>query len=400
MIKRKTKKNILDHFNMDNINFSGRMSDIEFLQRLYRLEDMESYDSRYQNALRDISQHTVNNNDYDGNWPFQEGRFNLLDGSDEVFLKFVCEMAHPLVRPDKTQASKIYTIANDWLKNDGWELYVAQEIAGGKILSYRSRSANQKPTESEVAHIWTANQIRLFISHRDRHKADAKKLGEDLSNYNISSFVAHDSIQAMSSWKHEIMKALQTMDACLCYITSDFHESEWTNQEIGYALARGVPIYLYSIDRTDPKGFKFDTQAIKSGFPELINCIKGDFSGNSIFKNSFLQNFVAARDGSFEWAKSKFFDLVGLKFNDEEIDQIVDAFSAKAKTSINQLGTILYSPIKEEHKKHTHLRSYTHYRQYLNNEILKSHSTKSYSVIETKDEGGHDHFTIGIKGQQ
>jgi len=384
---------------MENINFSGRMSDIEFLQRLYRLEDMESYDGRYQNALQDISQHTVNNNDYEGNWVFQEARFNLLDGSDETFLKFVCEMAHPLVRPDKKEALRIFGIANDWLKSDGWELYPIQEIAGGKILSFRNRSANQKPTESEVAHIWTPNQIRMFISHRDRHKADAKVLGEGLSQFGISSFVAHDSIQAMSTWKHEIMKALQTMDAFLCYITSDFHESEWTNQEIGYALARGVPIYLYSTDRTDPKGFKFDTQAIKSGFPELLNCIKGDFAGNSIFKQSFLQNFISARDGSFEGAKNRFFDLVGLTFNDEEIEQIVEAFFAKAKYS-NQLMAVLYDKIKDDHKKHPRLRNYSHYREYLNNEILKSHSSKPFAVLESKDENGFDKITIGIRGAQ
>lgn len=380
LIKRETRKNIIDHFEIENIHFSGRMTDIDFLERLYNLKKLPSSDPRFENAAGDIWQHSVNNSDYEGNWVFGDDRFGLLNGSEETFLRFICEMAHPLVRPDTSEAKRILVIANDWLREEGWELYPLREIAGGKILAFREASKAQKLQENEVAHIWLPNMLRFFISHRDVHKVNAKKLGEDLMTYGISSFVAHDSIQAMSTWKHEIMKALQTMDAFLCYITNDFYNSEWTNQEIGFALAKGVPIYLYSIDGTDPKGFKLDTQAIKTGLPDLISCIKGDFSRHSVFKNKFLANFIAARDGSFSWAKDKFFELVGLEFTDSEITSIVDAFSAKAKTSINQLGAVLYDPIKDEHKRHPRLRNYSYYREYLNNDILKLHSTSRFEV--------------------
>lgn len=108
---------------MEGILFSGRMSDIDFLERLYPLQEMGSNDSRCKNAYADIWQHTVNNNDLDGNWAFQDSRFGLLDGEDAVFFKFVCEMAHPLVRIDAIEAARIIAIANDWLKSESWELY-------------------------------------------------------------------------------------------------------------------------------------------------------------------------------------------------------------------------------------------------------------------------------------
>ncbi len=392
MIKRETKRNILDHFEMEGIHFSGRMNDIDFLGRLFDLNKMPSTDPRYENASGDIWQHSINNNDYERNWVFQDERFQLLDGQENIFLRFVCEMAHPLVRPDPKEVSRIFTIANDWLKGDGWEIYPIQKIASGSVCSFRQVGKNQlqAPTEDELSHIWTQGKLRFFISHRDKHKLGAKKIGTELETYGISCFVAHESIQPMSTWKHEIFKALQTMEACLCYITSDFYDSEWTNQEVGFALAKGIPIYLYSVDKTDPRGFKLDTQAIKTGFPDLISCIKADFSGSSIFKNMFIQNFVDAINGSYEWAKSRFFDLVGLDFNDDEIDKIVEAFSAKAKY-INQLGAILYDPLKEEHKKHPRLKNYTHYRDYLNNDVLSQHSIKRYSVVEDAD----NRFSIG-----
>lgn len=369
---------------MEGIHFSGRMRDVNFLSRLYDLKTLPSSDFRFEDVATEIKQHSFYNNDYERNWVFDDERFELLNGSNEIFLKFICEMAHPLVRSDASEAKKIALIANDWLREDGWELYPIKEIAGGKVLSFRETNVMQKPKEDEVAHIWEPNKLKFFISHRDIHKVAAKKLGEDLTKYGISTFVAHDSIQAMSTWKHEIMRALQTMDACLCFITSDFYDSEWTNQEVGFALARGIPIYLYSVDRTDPKGFKLDIQAIKSGISELVNCIKKDFSNNTIFKKNFIQNFVAAKDGTFDRAKEIFFDLIDLSFNNDEIEKIAKAFSEKAKY-INQLSAILYDQIKEEHKKHPSLRTYTHYREYLDNDIFNRHSTKRFKVRANED---------------
>ncbi|EKC46651.1 hypothetical protein LEA_19739 [human gut metagenome] len=50
---------------------------------------MPSFDSRFANAEQDIWQHTVNNDDYPYCWVFEDKRFNLQDGSDEVYLKFL-----------------------------------------------------------------------------------------------------------------------------------------------------------------------------------------------------------------------------------------------------------------------------------------------------------------------
>jgi hypothetical protein len=250
VIKRETKKSILDHFDMEKIYFAGRMSALDFLMRLYPLKEMESYDGRYENAYVDIAQHTDFNDDYQGNWVFRDDRFQLVDGTDEGFLKFISEMAHPLVRPDVGQAHRISSIANDWLREDGWELYPIREIAGGKLLSFRQVNAVPTPKEAEVVHIWDQRKLRFFISHRDNHKAEAKKLGQELEKVGISSFVAHDSIQAMSTWKIEIMKALQTMDAFICFITSDFYESVWTNQEVGLASKSTLISVGYILCRT------------------------------------------------------------------------------------------------------------------------------------------------------
>lgn len=45
------------------MSYYGRLNEIEFLERLYPLENMPSNDQRFSNAYGDIVQHTLNNDD-------------------------------------------------------------------------------------------------------------------------------------------------------------------------------------------------------------------------------------------------------------------------------------------------------------------------------------------------
>ena len=81
--------------------YYGRLEEIEFLERLYDLENMESNDPRHSNAKEDIIRHTINNDDFPYCWIFQDDRFELKKGSDETFLRFICEIFHTLVRDEK-----------------------------------------------------------------------------------------------------------------------------------------------------------------------------------------------------------------------------------------------------------------------------------------------------------
>jgi TIR domain len=102
---------------------------------------------------------------------------------------------------------------------------------------------------------WTPGELRLFISHRDTHKVDARDLADALKPYGISAFVAHDTIEPMTTWQREIEKGLATMEVMVAFITDDFHDSDWTNQEVGIALGKSVPVIPVKFERTDPKGF-------------------------------------------------------------------------------------------------------------------------------------------------
>ena len=104
-ISKETHKNILDYFKVKKIPIYGGLDELEFLERLYDLEKMESCDSRYDNARQDIYQHTVFNNDWDDDWVFKDSRFELK--YDGKFLLFLCETIHPAVRSNEGVAREI-----------------------------------------------------------------------------------------------------------------------------------------------------------------------------------------------------------------------------------------------------------------------------------------------------
>ena len=63
------------------------------------------------------------------------------------------------------------------------------------------------------------------------------------------------------AWQDEIENALFSMDAFVALMTPEFHDSLWTDQEVGVAIGRGVPIIAIKLG-TNPYGFIGKFQAL------------------------------------------------------------------------------------------------------------------------------------------
>lgn len=130
-ISRVTRQNIFDGLRIDNVIWNGRLEEVEFLERLFDLQSLPSRDSRFTNAAGDIWQHRVNNpTDWDDDWIYGDTRFDLLHCSADQFLRFLSEIVHPVVRPDRNESLKIVQQFNDQLRPEGWHLVEAEKIAG------------------------------------------------------------------------------------------------------------------------------------------------------------------------------------------------------------------------------------------------------------------------------
>ena len=109
---------------------------------------------------------------------------------------------------------------------------------------------------TQHADIWAGHPdfFRLFISHKWEDRAFATQVQSASARFGMSCFVAHKDIRPTTKWESEILRALGSMDALLALITPGFADSDWTDQEVGFALGRGVPIIPVRLGK-DPYGF-------------------------------------------------------------------------------------------------------------------------------------------------
>lgn len=170
----------------------------------------------------------------------------------------------------------------------------------------KSMPLSQKPQlNANTLTIWKPGHIRLFVSHRDTHKVAAKDLADELEGYGITAFVAHDTIEPMTTWQLEILKGLDTMEVMLAFVTDDFHESTWTNQEIGFALGKNIPVIAMKLQQLDPRGFIASTQALrghldrpKESAAEIYRIMAGKLGSGKRLQSSLISAFVQSPDFS------------------------------------------------------------------------------------------------------
>jgi len=143
-ISEVTRRTIIDELLISGTDWSGRLSEDQFLGRLYDLSVLPTQDRRFKDAAGDIWQHRVNNTDWNNDWVFFDPRFRLLHAPDEQFLLFLCETVHPVVRPDVTNARNLVEMYNSHLRTDGWRLSETNYISGHPVFKANRQDAREE----------------------------------------------------------------------------------------------------------------------------------------------------------------------------------------------------------------------------------------------------------------
>jgi hypothetical protein len=152
-----------------------------------------------------------------------------------------------------TDLNKVHNVRNEFIE----EVFIEMEV--GQDSEWRKESGllvvgKREVSSASAKRIWGDEGFRIFLSHRSEVKKETTSLKERLKLFGITSFVAHEDIHPTREWQEEIENALATMDGFVGLLTADFHESDWTDQEVGFAVARAVPIIAVQLGRT-PYGF-------------------------------------------------------------------------------------------------------------------------------------------------
>ena len=108
---------------------------MQYLDDVFGLDNITS---KYEQGFRyELTRHTIRNDDYGYEWIFSDERINLMKCNDELLLKFLSYMFHPLVRIEKTDWKSVLADINKFLAEDGYEIYESEKISGKSVYSYR-----------------------------------------------------------------------------------------------------------------------------------------------------------------------------------------------------------------------------------------------------------------------
>ncbi len=171
-----------------------------------------------------------------------------------------------------------------------------------------------KTTPVKLEH--DSSPAKAFISHLAIAKIGAINLSGALQEYNIQGFVAHEHIKPSKQWQDEIEKALNKMDFFISLHTKGFSQSMWCQQEVGFAVARGVEIISIRFDE-DPTGFIGKYQALTA----TNNIVKDVTNIFNILKNS-----------------SKTKDLYSAKIADIVVQKPIEQLAGKYKMESKRIG--------------------------------------------------------------
>jgi hypothetical protein len=103
-----TRRDLFDHLTLSDIDWSGRMAESDFLERIFKISRLGRQDSRAGSMLGEVTLHRENFYDWGGpEWVYTDSRLDLLGCPDEKFLEFLAFVVRPLVRPDQDAVDKV-----------------------------------------------------------------------------------------------------------------------------------------------------------------------------------------------------------------------------------------------------------------------------------------------------
>ena len=318
------------------------MADIEFilpnrigtyLQRLsidYRLHG----DTRLAEIISVARVYVDLETSYDGwdggTWGHEVTLFLGLDDFKHVPLTEQQEIGER-IREDLNKASA--SVQNEQIDAVHIELLDEADPKAQAALSPTAIS----PASSSSLPYWEDETIRLFISHKDTHKHLAHSLASELKRYGISSFVAHDTIEPDEEWLREIERALATMEVMLALITDNFFDGVWTNQEVGFAKGRQVPVISVKFESQAPAGFIQGRQAFPGDFNDIRETANRIFEGiikrigaGSRINGVLIKAFENSH--SYKQAEENFALLQHIqRASESEVGRLVEAFNQNSQ---------------------------------------------------------------------
>jgi len=184
---------------------------------------------------------------------------------------------------------------------------------------------------------WQPGMFRIFLSHLAAHRSFAAELQESFFKFGISCFVAHNDIEPTEEWQTQIETALSTCDCLIALLHKNFHVSNWTDQEIGFAMGRSLPAFSVRFDQ-DPYGFIGRFQAFNGNgksADSLAEEMFDAFRKHKQTQHKMSEVLVRLFEQSYTYSQSK--SRIGYL---EELEIWDPMFSTRIQAAINSNSQI------------------------------------------------------------
>ena len=256
----------------------------------------------------------------------------IKDESDHVLNSYIV----PLDRTQCLRSKENFWVINKHINNDLKGVSEARLSLAYKksIVVYEDWIQFIEP--SEMMHDREADRednelptIRIFLSYSNKDKNLSGELKEKLENQGIKSFLAHEDIEPSKEWEEEIIRNLKECDIFIPIINENFKESEWTDQESGFAFSVGKLIIPIDIGLV-PYGFIGRYQALKydgninHACDEIMDTILKSPNSDK-FKDFFIKRLVDSEH--FREANPRAKALKGIEsFTENQINEIISGY--------------------------------------------------------------------------
>ena len=242
---------------------------------------------------------------------------------ESIYLDTVNEKAE-LQSEIKEGLNRIHDIQNEFVEEVFFEMEVPEDHDWRKDSGLLV-SQNRVIPDPVASRIWDQNCFRVFLSHKAEVKKETSGLKDKLKLYGISCFVAHEDIHPTKEWQNEIENALHTMDSFVALLTDGFHDSLWTDQEVGFAFGRGVPIISVKLGK-DPYGFIGKFQALSCSWDKAPTEIAKILIKKEPMLNAYIKAIQECPSYDSGNRLSELLPFID-RLTDSQIEKLINAFN-------------------------------------------------------------------------
>lgn len=194
---------------------------------------------------------------------------------------------------------------------------------------YRPPMASHSIPVDALERIWGHQHVRVFLSHKVTVKVETAQLKRSFLRCGVAAFVAHEDIEPTQEWQKEIERALFSMDAFVALLSPDFHDSKWTDQEVGVAMGRGVPLVAVRLG-LDPYGLMGKGQG-------LGGCRWSDTDNIAVNVFHLLQKRLSDKSRLFECALAAYAESETFADSAWKVEHLLSGFRDLSSTQAERL---------------------------------------------------------------